>query len=256
MTRHDRPSRFWEYVAVVLMKPLSLALMRRDWRGREHIPGTGGVIIAANHLSWTDPVLLGHYLYDNGRWPVFLAKSGIFGVPVLGKIVAWLRTIPVYRDTADAANSLRAAERAVRGGACVIFYPEGTCTRDPNLWPMSGKTGAARLALATGAPVVPVAHWGAQELLPYGAKRPRPFPRKTFHIKAGPPVDLSRYAGRPAHTDVLRDATADIIAAITAQLADIRGEKAPDVPFDRNAPDPGGDAPEGGETDTGRRSDG
>ncbi|MFI0419363.1 lysophospholipid acyltransferase family protein [Spongiactinospora sp. 9N601] len=236
MSRMDRPSRFWESVAVVLLKPAMLLLTKRDWRGGENMPRTGGVIIAANHLSWTDPMLLGHFLYEHGRWPVYLAKSGLFSVPVLGKIIAWLRTIPVYRGSSEAARSLSAAERGIEGGASVIFYPEGTCTRDPGLWPMSGKTGVARLALATGAPVIPVAHWGAQELLPYGSKRLRLFPRKTFHLKAGPPVDLSRYAGRATDGAALRDATADIIAAITAQLADIRGEEPPPAPFDRNTP--------------------
>jgi 1-acyl-sn-glycerol-3-phosphate acyltransferase len=62
-------------------------------------------------------------------------------------------------------------------GACVIVYPEGTATRDPDLWPMVGKTGAARLALTTGAPVISIAHWGAQDILPYGSKKPKLWPR-------------------------------------------------------------------------------
>lgn len=231
MSRPERPPRFWEAVAVVILKPLLLIFTKRDWRGREHIPRTGSVIIAANHLSWTDPVLLAHFLYNRGRWPVYLAKSGIFRVPVLGAIVRWLRAIPVERGTTDAGRSLTAAERALRDGACVIFYPEGTCTRDPDLWPMAGKTGVARLALTTGVPVVPVAHWGAQELLPYGSKRPRLLPRKTFHALAGPPVDLSKYAGRQLTAPVLREATADIMAAITDLLAELRDEKPPDVPY-------------------------
>ncbi|SDQ37701.1 lysophospholipid acyltransferase family protein [Thermostaphylospora chromogena] len=232
MSRPERPPRFWEALAVVLLKPLMLLLIKRDWRGREHIPRTGSVIIAANHLSWTDPVLLSHYLYDSGRWPVFLAKSGIFRVPVLGKIVHWLRAIPVHRGSAEAQQSLTAARQALQNGACVLFYPEGTCTRDPDLWPMTSKTGVARLALTTGVPVIPVAHWGAQELLPYGSKKPRPFPRKTFRVLAGPPVDLSKYEGRPLTAALLREATSDIMAAVTRQLAELRGEKPPDVPYD------------------------
>ena len=78
----------------------------------------------------------------------------------------------------------------------MIVYPEGTASRDPGLWPMVGKTGAARLALTTGAPVIPIAHWGAQDILPYGSKKLRLFPRKTVRMAAGPPVDLSAYAGR------------------------------------------------------------
>ncbi|GAA1665701.1 lysophospholipid acyltransferase family protein [Nonomuraea maheshkhaliensis] len=232
MSRPTRPSRFWETFAVVVVKPLSTLLVKRDWRGGERIPKTGGVIIATNHLSWADPVLLSHFLYDNGRWPVILAKSGLFKVFFLGRAVRSLLAIPVARGSSEAAESLRISAERLADGCAILFYPEGTCTRDPDLWPMVGKTGAARLALESGATVIPVAHWGAQELLPYGEKKPRLFPRKTFRVSVGPPVDLSRYAGRPPHADVLREATADIMAAVTAQLAELRGEKAPETPYD------------------------
>ncbi|MBB5076850.1 lysophospholipid acyltransferase family protein [Nonomuraea endophytica] len=232
MSRPVRPSRFWETLAVVIVKPLSWLLVKKDWRHGERIPRTGGMIIATNHLSWADPVLLAHFLYNNGRWPVILAKAGLFKVPGLGAAVRGLLAIPVQRGSSDAAKSLSYSAERLRDGAVVLFYPEGTVTRDPGLWPMAGKTGAARLALESGAQVIPVAHWGAQELLPYGEKRPKLFPRKTFRVSVGPPVDLSKYTGRPAHADVLREATADIMAAITVQLAELRGEKAPETPFD------------------------
>ncbi|MEU4574500.1 lysophospholipid acyltransferase family protein [Nonomuraea sp. ATR24] len=232
MSRVTRPSRFWETLAVVIVKPLSWLLVKKDWRRGDRLPRTGGVIIVANHLSWADPVLLSHFLYNNGRWPIILAKAALFKVPLLGHAVRSLRAIPVYRGSADAARSLRESEQRLKDGGAILFYPEGTCTRDPRLWPMVGKTGAARLALESGVQVIPIAHWGAHELLPYGQKRPRIFPRKTFRVLVGPPVDLSRYAGRPPHADVLREATADIMAALTAQLAELRGEKAPETPYD------------------------
>ncbi|NUW45317.1 lysophospholipid acyltransferase family protein [Nonomuraea rhodomycinica] len=232
MRRLTRPSRFWESLAVVIVKPLSRLLVSRDWRHGERIPREGGVIIAANHLSWTDPVLLSHFLYDQGRWPVILAKAALFRVPLLGHAVRSLCAIPVERASSEAARSLSVSAQRLRDGGAILFYPEGTCTRDPDLWPMVGKTGAARLALESGAPVIPVAHWGAHELLPYGEKKPRLFPRKTFRVSVGPPVDLSRYAGQPPQGQVLRQATADIMAAITAQLAELRGEKAPETPYD------------------------
>ncbi|WP_245740049.1 lysophospholipid acyltransferase family protein [Nonomuraea maritima] len=206
--------------------------MKKDWRHGGRIPRTGGLIIAANHLSWSDPVLLSHFLYNHGRWPVILAKSGLFRVPFLGRAVSSLLAIPVARGSAEAVRSLRASAERLADGCAILFYPEGTCTRDPELWPMVGKTGAARLALESGAQVIPVAHWGAQELLPYGEKKPRVFPRKTFRVSVGQPVDLSKYVGEPPHGDVLRAATADIMAAITAQLAELRGEKAPETPYD------------------------
>ena len=140
------------------------------------------------------------------------------------------------------------AERALREGACVIVYPEGTASRDPDLWPMVGKTGAARLALTTGAPVVPIGQWGAQEILPYGTKKLHLFPRKTVRMVAGPPVDLSAYAGQRLAASTLQAATADIMAAITALLATIRHETPPAVPWD---PDAGGRPAELDRTDRG-----
>jgi hypothetical protein len=114
----------------------------------------------------------------------------------------------------------------------VIFYPEATVTRDPDLWPMVAKTGVARLALATGAPVIPVAQWGAQRILPYGSHRPHLFPRTTVQVLAGPPVDLSAFDGQPLSPKVLRDATDLIMKDITGQLARIRGETAPAKLYD------------------------
>jgi 1-acyl-sn-glycerol-3-phosphate acyltransferase len=216
----------WWFVVAVL-RPLLFALTRRDWRGREHIPRTGGALVAANHLSWVDPLTLGHFIYESKRFPVYLAKSPLFEVKGLGFILRKLGHIPVYRHRSDAALALRDAEQGLRDGECIMVYPEGTCTRDPDLWPMTGKTGAARLALATGVDVIPIAHWGAHELLPYGSKRPRPFPRKTMCIIAGPPVDLSKYRDQPLTAATLRSATDDIMRAIADLLGEARGEEPP-----------------------------
>jgi 1-acyl-sn-glycerol-3-phosphate acyltransferase len=154
----------------------------------------------------------------------------------------------VFRGRGDAGLVLKQAEQALRAGACVIVYPEGTASRDPDLWPMVGKTGAARLALTTGAPVIPIAHWGAQDILPYGSKKPRLFPRKTVRMVAGPPVDLSAYAGQRLGASTLRAATADIMADITALLAKLRLQTPPAVPYDPAVP--GGRLP-AGRTDEG-----
>jgi 1-acyl-sn-glycerol-3-phosphate acyltransferase len=140
--------------------------------------------------------------------------------------------IPVYRESTDALSAFRAAIDAVERGECVAFYPEGTLTRDPDGWPMTGKTGAARVALQTKCPVIPVAQWGANELLPPYAKKPNLLPRKTHHVLAGPPVDLSRFYDREMSPDLLKEATEVIMAAVTAQLEQIRGEKAPETPYD------------------------
>jgi hypothetical protein len=114
----------------------------------------------------------------------------------------------------------------------VIFYPEGTATRDPDLWPMVAKTGVARLALTSGAPVIPIAHWGTQDILPYGSKKVKLFPRKTVRTVAGQPVDLSEWAGKHTSARALRAATEAIMGSVTALVADLRAEEPPAVPWD------------------------
>ncbi len=226
-------SRGWRRFSVIVLRPLLMLAMKYRWQGREYLPRTGGIILAPNHLSYADWPSVAWFSYVYGhRYPVFMIKSAVFEVKVLGPIMYKLGQLPVYRARGDAGLVLRQAERALRKGACVVVYPEGTASRDPDLWPMVGKTGAARLALTTGAPVIPIAHWGAQDVLPYGSKRPHLFPYKTIQMVAGPPVDLSAYAGQRLSASTLRAATAAIMADITALLAKIRQETPPAVPWD------------------------
>ena len=217
---------------VAILRPLLMVFTKRDWHGAEHLPTTGGFVAAPNHLSYLDPLSFAHFLVDHGHAPFFLGKESVFRVPVVGAILRGAEQIPVYRNTGQAADAFRAAVAAVESGKCVGVYPEGTLTRDPDIWPMVGKTGAARIALATRCPVIPVAQWGPQEVLePYG-KRLHLLPRKTMRVTAGPPVDLSDLYDRPLTGALLREATDRIMAAITAQLETIRGEQAPAQRFD------------------------
>jgi 1-acyl-sn-glycerol-3-phosphate acyltransferase len=224
-------STAWRNVSKIILRPLIPLLMRSDWHGQENFPKEGGMILAANHLSYADVLALALFTDSAGRYPVFLAKSSLFKIKILGPIIGKLGQLPVYRGQADAALVLRDAEQGVRDGACLLFYPESTVTRDPDLWPMVAKTGVARLALATGAPVIPVAHWGAQHVLPYGSFRPRLLPRKRVQVLAGPPVDLSAFDGLPLTTQPLRAATDQIMADVTALLAKLRGESPPPEPY-------------------------
>jgi 1-acyl-sn-glycerol-3-phosphate acyltransferase len=217
---------------VAVLRPLLMVVTKRDWRGAEHLPTSGGFVVAPNHLSYVDPLAFAHFLVDNGRPPFFLGKEGVFRVPIVGAILRGAEQIPVYRNTGQAADAFRAAVAAVESGKCVAVYPEGTLTRDPEIWPMVGKTGAARIALATRCPVIPVAQWGPQELLAPYSKRVRLFPRKTMHVTAGPPVDLSDLYDKPVTGALLRQATDRIMAAITAELETIRGATAPAERFD------------------------
>lgn len=219
-------------LAANVVRPASATLTRRIWTGRDHIPAAGGVIVACNHLSVVDPIAVAHFLYAAGRFPRFLAKDGLFHVPVLGRALLGLGQIPVYRGSVKAGEAFRAAIDAVRDGACVVVYPEATVTRDPALWPMTGKTGVARIALATGAPVVPVASWGAQEIWPYHG-RPRPLPRKAIRVTAGAPLDLTEYRDRAPDAAVAHEVTDQVMRAITELVSTLRGEPAPDVLYDR-----------------------
>ena len=226
-------SRGWRRFTVIILRPLLRLLMKYQWQGRENFPKTGGVILAPNHLSYADWGAIALYSYSYGhRFPVFMIKSGVFEVKLIGPLLYNVGQLPVYRGRGDAGLVLKQAEQALAAGACVIVYPEGTATRDPDLWPMVGKTGAARLALSTGVPVIPIAHWGAQDVLPYGSKKPKLWPRKTIRMAAGPPVDLSAYAGQRLSASTLQAATADIMADITALLAKIRQQTPPAVPWD------------------------
>ena len=224
----------WRRVSKIILWPLIQVGMKHDWHGQENIsniPADQGIILAINHLSYADIFADSLFAYEAGRYPVFLAKSSLFDIKVLGTIIRKLGQLPVYRGQADAALVLRDAEQGIKNGACVIFYPEATVTRDPDQWPMAAKTGVARLALATGAPVIPVAHWGAQRILPYGSFRPHLVPRTTVQVTAGPPVDLSEWKGQPMTSAVLRAATEKIMKDITALLAGIRGKTPPAEPY-------------------------
>jgi 1-acyl-sn-glycerol-3-phosphate acyltransferase len=231
-------SRGWRLFTVMILRPLLRLLMGYKWQGQENFPRRGGVIVAPNHLSYADWGAIALFTNVVGhRFPVFMIKSAVFEVKFIGPLMYKVGQLPVYRGRGDAGLVLKQAEQALAAGACVIVYPEGTASRDPDQWPMVGKTGAARLALTTGAPVIPIAQWGAQDVLPYGSKKPKLWPRKTVRMVAGPPVDLSAYAGQRLSASTLRAATADIMADITALLATIRQETPPAVPWD---PDAGG----------------
>src|SRR2546430_1347904 len=246
---HPRRSSAVRRGTTIVLPPIIKAMMKRDWHGQEHIPRDGGVIIAPNHLSYADWAAVALFTYQAGRYPFFLIKSSAFDVRLLGPFLRDCGQLPVHRDRADATlvvKELKDAEASLRAGGCLIVYPEGTASRDPDLWPMVGKTGVARLALTTGAPVIPVAHWGAQAILPYGSTKPHLVPRHLVRMLAGPPVDLSAYRGQPLGREVLRGATAAVMADVTGLLAQLRGKEPPAVPFDPVAAPAPGARPRGG----------
>lgn len=210
-------------VVVWILRPIFMLVMKRDWRGEEHLPRSGGFVLAANHLSYIDPFTFGHWLVDHDIPPRFLVKDPLFAVPVIGRLLRMAEQIPVYRGTGAAQESLRAAIEAVEAGSIIAIYPEGTMTRDPAAWPMSGRDGAVRTAHAAGVPLVPVAQWGPQQIMwPY-RREFRLFPRKTMHVRVGPPIDLSGLGENPTQAQ-FHEATERLMDALTALQAQIRGE--------------------------------
>ncbi len=230
-----RSNRAYRNVARIV-RPILLAITKRDWRGAEHLPADRGFIATSNHMTNIDPLTFAHYLWDNGVAPRILAKAPLFKVPVLGMVLRKSGQIPVYRNTSSAGDSLAAGVQAIVDGECVAVFPEGTLTRDPDLWPMVGKTGVARLALTTRAPVIPIAQWGAQDLLGRYKKLFKPIPPKRVTVVAGPPVVLDDLYDRPQDAATLREATERVMDAITALLVEVRGEPAPAVRYDMRKP--------------------
>jgi 1-acyl-sn-glycerol-3-phosphate acyltransferase len=231
--RKVQQKRGWAIdLAVVILKPALFATTRRTWVDGEKIPAEGGCIVVVNHISHVDPLLSALFVYDHGRIPRYLAKSGLFKNRFLASFLTAAGQIPVERLSRTAVGAYDAAVAAVRAGECVVVYPEGTLTRDPGLWPMTGKSGAARIALETGCPVIPVGQWGPQQLLAPYARRPHLFPRKHITMRAGDPVDLSDLVASPRTPEVVQQATDRIMAALTEQVALIRGEVAPAERFD------------------------
>ncbi|NYE94641.1 1-acyl-sn-glycerol-3-phosphate acyltransferase [Psychromicrobium silvestre] len=214
------------------LRPLMNIMLGKEWLQLEKLPRDTGFIICPNHCTEIDPILVGQMLYSNGLPPHFLTKASLFKIPVVGKVLAGSLQIPVDRAGPTARRSLEVAQEVLDQRGAIVIYPEGTLTRDPDLWPMKGHTGAARLALQTGAPVIPVAHWGAQEVFPRYAKMVKLFPRKKVRMIVGDPVDLDEFRDKPQDKQLLDAVTEKILVEITLLLAGLRGEQPPGERWD------------------------
>lgn len=223
-------SGFYTVVALVL-RAILWSSTRKDWHGQDKLPKTGGFIAVSNHVTYADPITLAHFMNNSGHAPHFLAKSSLFTVPGLGWALRKLDQIPVYRGTSKAKDAVDKGLEVLRDGGAIALFPEGTLTRDPGLWPMEARTGAARMALDAGVPVIPIAQWGAHKLIPHYGKTFHPIPRKMVTMVAGDPIDLDDLRGKPLDNEVLREASDRIIDTLTLMLEEIRGEKAPEVRF-------------------------
>lgn len=223
-----RPSLFWLLAAVIV--PFVGYTAKIRFRGERTLPRDGAFVLAPNHYSEFDPLIVAVAVWRQGRAPRFMAKESLFKVPVLGAALRGTGMIPVARATTIAAakQTLAASSELVEHGRGVIVYPEGTLTRDPDLWPMRGKTGAVRLALAGDIPLIPMVHWGTQNIMGRYQKGLSLWPpRKKVEILIGDPIDLSDLKSRAGTNSALNEANDRLMAAMTALLEELRGEKAP-----------------------------
>ncbi len=229
--RREKLGFWWGLAWLVLYAPVG-ALVKLRYRCIDSVPQHGGAILVVNHVSHVDPFLVARFVVDAGRVPRFLAKESIFRVRVVGYVVRRMGHVPVKRGTVDAQQALAAAADSLRNGNVIVLHPEGTVTRDPEWWPMSAKTGAARLALLVpDVPVIPVAQWGVQRSIDLYRKHVRLLPRVEHFIMAGKPVDLSAFRGAKPTAETLRTMTDLIMGALRDQVAELRGLPAPTGEF-------------------------
>lgn len=220
----------------VIALPFMTAVAKYRIHDGHKLPASGAFVLAPNHYSEIDPLVMGVVMWKLNRMPRFLAKGSLFGLPVIGSLLRASGQIPVERTGAvRGADPLVAAKKIADDGAAVVIYPEGSLTRDPGLWPMRGKGGAVRMALQAGIPIIPAAHWGTQKLMPRYGKKLSVFPRKTIDIKIGDPVDLSEFQGMKLDATVTAAATTKVMDAITVLLEALRGEAAPAERWDPSA---------------------
>jgi 1-acyl-sn-glycerol-3-phosphate acyltransferase len=191
----------------------------------------GGAIVISNHTSYADGVLLALVCRRLGRSARLLATSGVFRAPLVGRLVRRLGFIPVNRGAADAADALGPAAEALAAGEIVAMFPEGRLTRDPEHWPERAKTGAVRLALRTGAPIVPVAMDGAHRLM--GRRRfvsslvKNVILRPKVHTAVGEPIDVRAMLVGDETPDEVRRLTDEVMKQLIDLVEGLRGAEAP-----------------------------
>ncbi|GAB3138099.1 lysophospholipid acyltransferase family protein [Micromonospora sonneratiae] len=235
-----QPPRLWRLAQLLARGVVGLLARLRVTGDVPDELRRGPLILAANHISPFDPVVLTAACQVRRISPRIMATGGLFRVPLIGAGMRHSGHIRVDRGTSGVAQALDDAASAVAGGSVVLVYPEGRIGLDPGMWPERGKTGTARLAFASGATVVPVAQWGAHEVLPYRAPKGmlggivRALVRRpVIRVHFGSPVDLRDIpVGVPGAA--LR-ATDRIIDALTDTLVPLR----PDEPDRPRHVDPG-----------------
>lgn len=225
-----RENSFAFILVAIFLAPTLRLMFNIKTEGVEKLP-KGGYVLVGNHLSYLDPFAFAYSVYIHmKRVPHYLAKASLFKIPILGKLLPKVGQIPVYRGGRSNDEPLRAAKEFIKAGQVVVIFPEGTLTRDPQLWPMRGKTGAIRMAAELGVPIVPAAHWGVDKVLGNYTKKFRPNPFHSVRVKIGDPINLS-IGPNPTTADV-NEATEMVMKKVAALVGELRGETPPEKLWD------------------------
>lgn len=211
-----------------ILKPFLHTWFRWNIEGIENIPRKGGALLAFNHISYLDPLATAYTVDKAKRVPRFLAKSELFQDKRIAWVLRGAKQIEVTRGTATAPMALDHAYAALNKGEIVVVFPEGTISEDPDLKPLPPKTGAARLALGSNAPLIPCAVWGTQNIWPKGYAKNWWPPRQDILVRVGEPM---RVDGDVDSTDDWRRVSDELMAEIERLAASLR----PAVP-DRRRP--------------------
>ncbi len=212
-------------LVAIILAPLLRLTMRIKTEGVEKLP-KGGYVLVGNHLSYLDPLAFAYSVYLHmKRVPHYLAKASLFKVPILGFLLPKVGQIPVFRGGKSNEEPLRAAKEFIKAGQVVVVFPEGTLTRDPQLWPMRGKSGAIRMAAELGVPIVPAAHWVVHKVLGNYNLRFRPNPFHLVKVKIGDPIQLS--IGTNPTTEQVNQATEMVMNKVAVLVGEMRGETPP-----------------------------
>lgn len=241
--RPDREITWQMRVVGGLLRPFVRLMYRIEVTGVENLPKTGGYVLAANHVTTVDALAVAYMMfYKLRRAPHFLAKEGLFRTPIVGPVLLSCGQIPVFRGGRNNQDPMEAAYKVLRAGHCIGIFPEGTLTREPNQWPMRGRTGTVRLALETGVPIIPLGQWGTEAIVDTYSSKIKPKPWHTVKMVIGKPISFDQYVGKKVSTEDMSAMTENLMTEITTLVEGIRGEKAPTkryYPSDHGLPDHG-----------------
>jgi len=230
-------------VLAFILRPWVRLLYKVEVTGTENLPKSGGYVLAANHVTTLDALAVAYMMYFRlKRAPHFLAKEGLFKTPIVGPVLLAVGQIPVFRGQRSNSDPMEAAYKVLRAGHVIGIFPEGTLTRDPELWPMRGRTGACRLAIETGVPIVPVGQWGTEAVMETYSSKIRPKPWHKVRLVIGKPIDVTKYTEKKNSTEDLVELTDQVMDEITKLVEQLRDAKAPTkrfVPSEHGLPDHG-----------------